>query len=276
MSKATEIDDDGESLTGNVSDHRKGSCKVPELGEQLRKAAWNAIRKTLNKFREQPFYFFTESDLHSYFYHCLYSSKYEIERDGKQLYLIHREYPTNFRYTKDSLLLETYTEPYPLTSRRGDRGNFDIGILNPAFVLAAPSIQDIVNKNVRLLEDRVTYDLDAVRRELLFAIEFKYVTRNTGQFVSEVIQDNKKLSFAKQWGAAEAVNLVFCNLNESYASQVRDTVLGAPSDVHAFFAQAYFDEDGRKFQKLESNVSDRRYAWLDNTASIGELPDENE
>lgn len=240
------------------------------LASQLDVAAWDAIRKTLNKFREQPFYFFTESDIHSYFYHCLYNSKFEIERGSKRIYLIHREYPTNFRYTKDALLLEGFSEPYSLESRQGDRGSFDVAILNPAFVSEAQRIEYIVNKNVRLLEERIAGDPDAVRDELLFAIEFKYVTRNTGQFVSEIAQDNKKLSFATKRGAKVAVNLVFCNINESYVTHVKNAVLNAPQEVHSYFAQAYFDNGGKKIQKLESNRADRRYGWLENTTT--EMP----
>lgn len=226
---------------------------MAEPTDLLEKATKNAIRKTLNKFREQPFYFFTESDIHSYFYHCLYNSKFEIERGRKRIYLIHREYPTNFRYTKGALLLDSFTKPYSLGSRKGDRGSFDIAILNPEFVNNAKRIEDIVNKNVLFLERRFAEDEEAVRRELLFAIEFKYVTRNTGQFVREIKQDNKKLSFAKMLGAKEAVNLVFCNIKDTYASQVRDAVVNAPTEIHAFFAQAYFDHDGTKKQTLESN-----------------------
>jgi hypothetical protein len=235
---------------------------MPAAPDQIREAVWDTVRKTINKFRENPYYFFTESDIHSYFYHCLYSGNYEVERDARRIYLIHREYPTNFRYSKEALVLPTYTEPYPLDTREGDRGNFDIAIINPEFVLAAPSIEDIVNKNVRLVQERVEADLASVRRELLFAIEFKYVTRNSVAFVTEVLQDNKKLLFAKQWGASEVVNLVFCNIEASNVQQVRDAVTQAPGEIHAFFAQAYYENDKKKTPNLISNVQDGRYAWL--------------
>jgi hypothetical protein len=235
---------------------------MPATHEQIRQAVWDTVRKTLNKFRENPYYFFTESDIHSYFYHCLYSANYEVERDGRRIYLIHREYPTNFRYSKAALVLPTYNEPYPLSTREGDRGNFDIAVINPDFVTSAPSIENIVNKNVRLVQERVETDLTSVRRELLFAIEFKYVIRNSISFVTEVLQDNKKLLFAKQWGAGEAINLVFCNMEGSNVQQVRDAVVQAPGDIHAFFAQAYYENDKKKSPRLISNVQDAKYAWL--------------
>lgn len=230
--------------------------------DEIQRKVWDAIRKTLGKFRENPYYFFTESDIHSYFYHCLYSSHFEIVRDNRRIYLVHREYPTNFRYSKEALLLPNYNQPYPLNERQGARGNFDIAVMNPDFVTGAPSIEDIVNKNVRLVEDRVETDLNAVRRELLFAIEFKYVIRNTLDFVSEVLQDNKKLLFAKQWGAIEAVNLVFCNIDSCYVQQVKDAVQQAPAEIHAYFAQAYYEGNTKQSPSLESNVKDSRYGWL--------------
>jgi hypothetical protein len=95
---------------------------MPATPDQIRTAVWNAIRRTLNKFRENPYYFFTESDIHSYLYHCLHSSHFEIVRENRRIYLVHREYPTNFRYSKEALLIADYYEPYPLNSRQGDRG----------------------------------------------------------------------------------------------------------------------------------------------------------
>ena len=68
---------------------------------ELERVVRDGIRKTVNKFRERPFIFFTEMDIHAYLYHCLYSSKLEVEtRDGIITSCIHKEYPTNFRYSK--------------------------------------------------------------------------------------------------------------------------------------------------------------------------------
>jgi len=238
---------------------------MPATKDQIREAVWEAIRRTINKFREHPYYFFTESDIHSYFYHCVYSSgasNYEVVRDGRRIFLVHREYPTNFRYSKEALLLPDYTEPYPLSSRQGDRGNFDIAVINPDFVASAPSVEDIVNKNVRLVESRVESDLESVCRELLFAIEFKFMINNTLTFVREVQQDNKKLLFAKRWGATEAVNLVCCNIEGPYVAQVRDAVKQAPTDIHTFFAQAFYENNQKSSPPTISNNQDGRFAWL--------------
>ena len=238
-----------------------------DLTSDLQTHTWNAIKKTLTKFRMHPLYFFTESDIHSYFYHCMYSSRFQVNRDGIPIYLIHREYPTNFRYSRDALLLDDFREPFPLSTRQGDRGNFDIAVINPTFARNASSVEHVINKNVQLLEQRVDCDALAVSDELLFAIEFKYVTRNSGSFVSEVMQDNKKLLFAKKCQAIEVVNLVFCNFDDSYAGHVENAVLNAPEEVHAFFAQSYYDTNRSKSQCLQSNVQDDRYQWLVRTTT---------
>lgn len=223
----------------------------------IRVAVWDAIRKTINKFREQPFYFFTESDIHSYFYCSSYSSNFEVKRDNKPIYLIHREYPTNFRYYRDDLLNPDFKEPYPLSEKKGGRGKFDVAVLNPSFVLSAPSIEDIFNKNVRLVEERIDKDLEAVQKEILFAIEFKYINGygNLNSFTDEIIMDNKKLEFCKKWGGKEAVNLVFCNMNLS-DDNLKNVTLQASPQIHAFFIQSYYEADKKITPSIKANKND--------------------
>jgi len=55
--------------------------KLREIEEIVKKG----IKKTINKFRENPLYFFTESDLHSYFYYSIYSSKLEVVKNNKRI-----------------------------------------------------------------------------------------------------------------------------------------------------------------------------------------------
>ena len=200
---------------------------------------WDGIRKTINKFREQPYYFFTESDIVTYFCQSLYTSRLEVESDSRHIYLVHREYPTNFRYEKHLLL--TLPAPYPLSDKKGTRGNFDLAVLNPQFVETA-SVEDIVNKNVRNLEER----FDPHSEELLFAFEFKYIINSSMSFEDEVLKDNKKLLFARQNGARRAVNLVFCNINPEYMDKFKTAVCAADPEVTAIFIQSYYDGKKKK------------------------------
>lgn len=227
---------------------------------------WQAIRKTINKFREQPYYFFTESDIVTYLCQCLYTSRLEVVRGNRRIYLVHREYPTNFRYEKDQIL--TMLAPHPLCPpagqrKQGTRGNFDLAVLLPDFVERAPSVADIVNKNVRDLEARYTQ----YAKELLFAIECKYVINNSKSFVEEILRDNRKLSFARRHGARHAVNLVFCNIQSVYEASLQEAVLGAETGVTAAFIQSFYegkDEDGEKITPkplVHLCTGDRVHRW---------------
>ena len=202
---------------------------------------WDAVRKTINKFREQPYYFFTESDVISYLWMCLYSRKLEFPtRDGRPIYGVHREYPTNFRYDKPRLL--EMDVPYPLTDRLGTRGNFDLAVLSPEFVGRAPGIEHIVNKNVRDLESRH----DPAAEELLFAIECKYVISSSGEWEHQIRRDNKKLEFAKRCNVRNVVNLVFCNTRPAYLERFQAAVREADPAVCCVFIQSYYDEGAVK------------------------------
>ncbi len=224
---------------------------------EIEKIVKKVIKKTINKFRENPLYFFTESDLHSYFYSSIYSGKLEVVGNNKRICLIHREYPTNFRYHKKKLIQDDYHAPYPLADKKGDRGNYDMAVINPEFAKKySDSINDIkhiINKDVALLEQRVKDDIESVKKELVYAIEFKYVISNSKMFIDEVKADNKKLLFSTRWGAKHAVNLVFCNIKDSKnVEAVRREVKKAPKEIDAFFIQSWYDDDGKKHTPTSS------------------------
>jgi hypothetical protein len=217
---------------------------------EIEAAVWEGIRKTINKFREHPYYFFTESDIATYLCQCLYTSRLECERDGKRIYCVHREYPTNFRYDKDRLLDVGY-QPYELSERKGTRGSFDLAVIDPEFVLSARSVEDIVNKNVRDLERR----FDSNGQELVFAIEFKYVINSSRAFESQIRKDNRKLQFARHCGVRNAVNLTFCNCKPAYERRFVDAVASAGDTVTAFFVQSYYDGDKKITPKTRVNAA---------------------
>lgn len=224
---------------------------VKEIEEIVKKG----IKKTINKFRENPFYFFTESDLHSYFYYSIYSSKLEVDRNNIRICLIHREYPTNFRYYKKDLVQDEFCHPYPLAEKKGARGHYDMVIINPEFAQKYSDningIKHIINKDVSLLEQLEKKDIESFRNQLVYAIEFKYVINNSKKFIDEVKADNKKLLFSTRWGAMHAVNLVFCNIKDSKnIGAVREEVKKAPKEIDAYFVQSWYDDDGKKHTPL--------------------------
>lgn len=218
--------------------------------EEINNAVWKAINKTINKFREHPYYFFTESDIHSYFYCALYSTKHEVRTvDKKKIYCIHREYPTNFRYRKKDLLNNEILKPYDLNDTSGSRGHYDMAVLDPDFIKNVNSEKDIINKNVSLVIKRAQNNKNFVNsKELLFAIEFKYVINNSKNFIDEVKMDNKKLLFAKDFGGAyEAVNLVFCNVNfTENTKRIIKEVQNADKKILSIFIHSYYEEGEKR------------------------------
>jgi len=228
----------------------------------LNDSVWKAINRTINKFREHPYYFFTESDIHSYFYHALYSSKHEVlTEDKKRIYCIHREYPTNFRYKKSELLKEDFTEPYDLSEKKGNRGHYDMAVLDPDFIENINSEKDIINKNVSLVIKRTENNRNFVNsKELLFAIEFKYVINNSKNFVNEVKMDNKKLLFAKDFGGAcEAVNLVFCNVDSTkHTGRIIKEVQNGDEKILSIFIHSYYEGNKKRTTKPIMNKDEPR------------------
>ena len=92
----------------------------------------SAIRSLVFRFRNHPYAFYTETDMHCYLYHRLYSGGIEngLYRtvDGHDTILLHKEYPTLARYERDEngLLKESDA------GRR--RGAFDISIWDPRYI----------------------------------------------------------------------------------------------------------------------------------------------
>ena len=127
-----------------------------------------------------------------------------------------------------------------------------MAVLDPDFIKNVNSEKDITNKNVSLVVKRVQNNKDFVNsKELLFAIEFKYVINNSKNFVDEVKMDNKKLLFAKDfWGVYEAVNLVFCNVNPTkYIGRIITEVQNADKNILSIFIHSYYEEREKRTPK---------------------------
>ncbi len=222
-------------------------------------AVYDGIRKTINRFRERPLFYFTEADLHSSLQSDLLqnNSKYFMANtfNGFPVSLVHLEYPTNFRYGKAQLLngyeisLSDYKDhktSLVQTKSYGDRGNYDLAILNREFAeychdrlenerKRGKDIHEkqksealhIINKDnaraIKRLKD-VTYNSSSdeqnlptrFQREVLYAIEFKYIhplnARNKNM-LAEIKKDNEKLKLAyyHSHGFLRPINLIFCS-----------------------------------------------------------------
>jgi hypothetical protein len=235
------------------------SAKKKLTPAEVEELTFKAIKKIINKFRENPRYFFSESDLHSYFYYCIYSRKMEFSSDGIPLQAVHREYPTNFRYSKKALKAPCFKKiPDNLFGKdAGSRGHYDFAVLNPIFI--ENSLLDwkhIRNKEVALTDAR-REDGHSFLEELLFAIEFKYVIHDSKAFIDEVVADNNKLRIARKTQCKNAVNLVFCDLplkSSKNLESVKEAVEKADKDILTIFINSYYDENGKKITpKPETN-----------------------
>ena len=162
-----------DARTSKTKKNRKGRKMAVQVDDvnALAQYVASCIKTTVNKFRENPEYFFTESDLHSYCYMQLYSSNLEIRQESKRnQFLVHHEYPTNFPCSKQALFNPDYIEEDG-ESEKESRGHYDLVIVNPDFAKTA-SYAEVRNKDIADLRVRKDRGADT-SNELLFAIEFK-------------------------------------------------------------------------------------------------------
>ena len=95
--------------------------------EELLKIIESAIDELLTNYINNPYFFYTENDLHTYLYFEIFRRLPKKEwmcktKDGKTSILLHKEYPTKERYSA-KLLKEKVLG--------GSRGHIDITIWNP-------------------------------------------------------------------------------------------------------------------------------------------------
>lgn len=217
----------------------------------LEKKTWDSVRKTINKFRENPYYFFTESDIHSYFYYCMYNSTFEVNRDNRRIYLVHREYPTNYRYSKKTLTTSGVNTPdyTDKINERTSRGHYDMVVINPDFANKANNINHIINKNIDDTKERFNGSKDNLKDELLFAIEFKYIISRSKNWVEQVEIDNQKLENARNYGAMKTINLVFCNIDYNYTANKKklfEEIINPNYKTNTILVESYYDENTNK------------------------------
>jgi hypothetical protein len=106
------------------------SAQLPRA-EEIASAFESAIRSLVQRFRNHPYAFYTETDMHCYLYHRLYKSVFNTlypDGDGHDTILLHKEYPTVMKYRRQQ---DGRLKSDPTGSRRG---RFDLSIWDPAFI----------------------------------------------------------------------------------------------------------------------------------------------
>jgi len=124
----------------------------------------STIHSLVSEFQQEPYIFFTEADAVARFHQLLAGNpdfnRYVRTEDGHEVGLVHREYPTFFRFDDRN--------PTERLESRGRRGHYDTVVLNPDFVAAHP-VETVLNRNIKAVRDPAIVPLRAV-------VEFKLHT----------------------------------------------------------------------------------------------------
>ena len=193
------------------------------------------------KFLKWPNNFFTESDAHSFLYYYIFRSSipelkrfYHTADNKSKTVLVHREYPTSYRYIKENMEL----------SDRGGRGHYDLVILNPEFI-TTHSIEEVMAKTYKKVSKND-------KEHLLTVIEFKLVVNALSKRMKEEIEkDVKKLNYALDLVQSKTAYMIVFNRyrkEELYQQEI------------ATLGKAY---SKIKFIYIESVPENKRhYYWL--------------
>ena len=151
-----------------------------EIGEF--EACMNSLGK---KFLMYPYNFFTETDAHAFlFYYMFRYAKrgFKIQypsKDKDKAVLIHREYPTVFKYKKKAMVRDPH----------GTRGHYDLVVLNPEF-MEVHEMPEIMMAKFNDINSENPLNLFA-------AIEFKFIKSTLDKGMQgEIVKDIIKLSWA--------------------------------------------------------------------------------
>ncbi len=179
--------------------------KTKMKAEEYVKKMDDKVDEFLKEFKALPSdYFFTEKEIHAYFYHKCLSDP--VFFDGKSFNYVHAEYPTPFkcRKSKDKLIKAPDIENHAM------RSHVDMVFINPNFVtwIKKKSKDDYI-KYLNGITGQVfsVYIKDLVEKfeefynrfkepVLIYAIEFKYFRhRSSGKEspVTDVKYDVSKL-----------------------------------------------------------------------------------
>ena len=208
------------------------------MNERLSQDINRCIRTLSEKFRKWPYNFFTESDAHSYLYLSFFRygspalKKLYYSNDQKKTVLIHREYPTAFRYSQKEL------KRHSLENRKGTTvGHYDMVVLNPAFI-ENHKMQQIISK-----DNTIRKNIQFADNHLLAAIEFKLLHKPLGQHLKdEIRKDFIKLGWALETGQAKEAYMIIFNRygkEEGYWG-VLDEFRREKPDIKLIYRESYY------------------------------------
>lgn len=103
----------------------------------------SAIKSLKEKFLQEPFSFYSETDMHCYLHNTLYRDSYfreplDVRLNEKQIVQtirLHREYPTLGKFHKEGLLLVPDENKYVIVDgerMQPSRGAYDLAVIEPS------------------------------------------------------------------------------------------------------------------------------------------------
>ena len=210
------------------------------MEDDLLLAVESHIRTLVNRFKGRAHNFFTESDIHSYLYLVFYRDKrfskpYPTADPSVRTVLVHREYPTFFRFRR-----ELPVEPAPAPAKRG---HYDLVVLNPAFV-SEHTFDTITN------QDHTTISDEWAHKPLLAGIEFKFPRRSLITQTLEGIEiDFQKLQCSSGW--CDGLYMLIFNRHERMAAErwpELERMARENPDVKALYMEYVGEGEARAYQ----------------------------
>ena len=203
-----------------------------KLAEEYRRLIEDTIKTVINQFHRKPYNFFNEHEFHQYCYHVFYSkkqfSKQFKTKDEKKTNLLHPEYPTLARFSRERIELDP----------KGSRARYDISILNPSFI-QENDFDKIQNRDIHLFsEDELKDPSD----HIIAAIEFKFINKHSKNYIHELKYDNFKLKNARE--AKLKYMLVFANTIENEIDYFSEFDIG--KDIKAIYVSVYTENAKKK------------------------------
>ena len=198
------------------------------------------VKTLVNRFKGRAHNFFTESDLHSYLYLVFYrdkrfSKQYPTADPSVRTILIHREYPTFFRFRRE---LPVKSAPKP-----AKRGHHDLVVLNPSFLAAYP-LTTVTNQDISTIPQRPK------EKPLRAAIEFKMPRSRIGSGTLEEIEiDFQKLQLSLEW--SQSLYLLVFNRHDRITpegmAELKRMTAGNP-DVKALYMECVGEGKARVYK----------------------------
>ena len=163
---------------------------VDTPGQELLIQLETALHRLVESFWEEPYRYFTESDavtsLWQWFAKRPGLARVYKTKDGFETGLLHREYPTFFRFKR--------ADPSRRLEKSGSRGHYDLALVAPSYIQGYLG-ETVLNRDI---EDRGSLSVPP----LVAAVEFKLFAKGWGsRRIGSVSRDLGKLRLALQFPA---------------------------------------------------------------------------